>query len=90
MSKTNPLSIGFALTLEDLREAVGMTTADLAAPQRHRSGYLERLEGGRHLPGLAVLWRISHALGVPPTPIVCEATPALIRVNTSVGLLFCT
>ncbi len=51
MSKTKPLASAFAVTLEDLREGAGMTTADLAAVSGIDRRYLEKLERGNICQG---------------------------------------
>lgn len=70
MTKPKPLAAAFAETLEHLRERAGITTADLANATGIDRRYIDKLESGRHLPGLAVLWRLSRALGLPPSQVL--------------------
>ncbi len=52
--------------LRQLREAKGMTQADLAKRAKVDQGYISTLEAGeKKNPGINVLKRLARALGVP-------------------------
>ncbi len=51
--------------LTRLREAKGLSQADLARKAKLTREHVNRLEAGRHGPTLAVLQRLAKALGVP-------------------------
>jgi len=56
----------FSTVLRQLREAKGMTQADLAKRAKVDQGYISTLEAGeKKNPGINVLKRLARALGVP-------------------------
>ncbi|PYN83021.1 MAG: XRE family transcriptional regulator [Candidatus Rokuibacteriota bacterium] len=56
----------FSTVLRQLREAQGMTQADLAKKAKVDQGYISTLEAGQKKnPGINVLKRLARALGVP-------------------------
>ncbi len=57
-------------TLTQLREAKGLSQADLAHKAKLAREHVNRLEAGRHGPTLAVLQRLAKALGVPVTKLL--------------------
>jgi len=59
-----------ATTLKQLRAAKGLSQADLAQKAKLTREHVNRLEAGRHGPTLAVLQRLSKALGVPVTRLL--------------------
>jgi transcriptional regulator with XRE-family HTH domain len=61
----------FNTMLRRLREARGMTQADLAKKAKVDQGYISTLEAGQKTnPGINVLKRLARALGVPVTELV--------------------
>jgi transcriptional regulator with XRE-family HTH domain len=66
------LTAAVAETLESLRESAGMTYAELAASAGLDRRYLEKLEAGHHLPGLAVLWSLARAFGLRPSHLLAQ------------------
>ena len=56
--------------LTRLREAKGLSQADLARKAKLTREHVNRLEAGRHGPTLAVLQRLAKALGVPVPKLV--------------------
>ena len=61
----------FSTVLRHLREAKGMTQADLAKKAKVDQGYISMLEAGQKKnPGINVLKRLARALGVPVTELL--------------------
>ena len=57
--------------IRKLRESKDMTQLDLAKRSRVAQGYISALEAGeKKNPGLDVLKRLAHALGVPVTELL--------------------
>jgi putative transcriptional regulator len=56
--------------LRRLREARGLTQAELAKKARITREYVVRLEAGRYDPTLSVSSRLAKALGVPVTELL--------------------
>jgi transcriptional regulator with XRE-family HTH domain len=53
------------MKLKQLREAKGLSQADLAEKAKLAREHVNRLEAGRHGPTLVVLQRLARALGIP-------------------------
>ena len=58
-------TMSFGQHLRVLREAAGMSRADLARKAGVPASTLRHWEGGRGMPGLPALLRLAEALGVP-------------------------
>jgi transcriptional regulator with XRE-family HTH domain len=58
------------MKLKALREARGMTQADLAKRAKVSAGYIARLETLRHDPKLSTLVKIANALKVTVSQLV--------------------
>ena len=56
--------------IRKLREAAGMTQADLAKRARLTRVYVTRLEGGRQDPSLSTINALAGALGVRVTELL--------------------
>ena len=56
--------------IRKLREAEGMSQANLAKRARLTRVYVTRLEGGRQDPSLSTINALARALGVPVTELL--------------------
>jgi transcriptional regulator with XRE-family HTH domain len=59
-----------AMKIKALRQARGITQADLARKASVSAGYIARLETHRHDPKLSTLVKLAKALGVPVTALL--------------------
>ncbi|HYH68954.1 MAG TPA: helix-turn-helix transcriptional regulator [Urbifossiella sp.] len=74
-AKDKALALAFAARLRELREAAGLTLAEVAGqcrPPMHAQA-IARYEAGDRLPTLAVLYRLAEVYGVTP----CDVLPPL-------------
>jgi transcriptional regulator with XRE-family HTH domain len=58
------------MKVKALRQARGITQADLARKASVSAGYIARLETRRHDPKLSTLVKLAKALGVPVTELL--------------------
>jgi transcriptional regulator with XRE-family HTH domain len=58
------------MKLKAIREAKGISQAELARKARITREYVNRLEAGRYDPTVGVLQRLAKALGVPVTALL--------------------
>jgi transcriptional regulator with XRE-family HTH domain len=69
----------FGRTLRRLREAAGLSQERVAQEADLTTGYISDLERGLKAPGLATIIRLATALGVSPSDMLKDFTPATIR-----------
>jgi transcriptional regulator with XRE-family HTH domain len=71
------LAVRLAMTqMRELREAAGLSLADVADRSGIDKATLSRLENGRQLnPTVDTLWRYARAIGKEITVVVCEEEP---------------
>ena len=62
------LRLGKELTQERLAGAAGLTT-----------GYVNTVERGMQVPSLTTILKLAHALGVTPSELLSDFTPAAVR-----------
>jgi transcriptional regulator with XRE-family HTH domain len=62
------LRLGKELTQERLAGAAGLTT-----------GYVNTVERGMQVPSLTTILKLAHALGVSPSELLSDFTPAAVR-----------
>jgi transcriptional regulator with XRE-family HTH domain len=65
----------FAVRLRELRQAKGLTQADLARQAHVALSHLSKLESGDAAPGLDLLDRLARALGTTVTGLLPPAEP---------------
>jgi transcriptional regulator with XRE-family HTH domain len=69
----------FGRTLRRLREAAGLSQERVAQEADLTTGYISDLERGLKAPGLATIIRLATALGVSPSDMLKDFTPATLR-----------
>jgi transcriptional regulator with XRE-family HTH domain len=62
------LRLGKNLTQERLAGAAGLTT-----------GYVNTVERGMQVPSLTTILKLAHGLGVSPSELLSDFTPAAVR-----------
>jgi transcriptional regulator with XRE-family HTH domain len=58
------------MKLKRMREAKGLSQADLARRAKITREYVNKLEAGRYDPTVGVIQRLAKALGVPVTELL--------------------
>ena len=58
------------MKLKRMREAKGLSQADLARRAKITREYVNKLEAGRYDPTVGVIQRLAKALGVPVTALL--------------------
>ena len=58
------------MKLKRIREAKGLSQADLARRAKITREYVNKLEAGRYDPTVGVIQRLAKALGVPVTALL--------------------
>ena len=69
----------FGKTLRRLRTARDLTQERLAGAANLTTGYVNTLERGMQVPSLTTIVKLAHALGVTPSDLLSDFTPAAIR-----------
>jgi len=60
----------FATKLREVRSSRGMTQAELARLAEISPTYVSELEGGDSSPGIDLVGRLAHALGITPSELL--------------------
>lgn len=60
------------LRVKELREAAGISKAELAKRALLNEKTVRKIEGGTHQPSLTTAMKIAAALGVPLTELIAE------------------
>lgn len=76
---TTPEGELFGRTLRRLRQERGLTQERFAASANLTTGFVNGLELGYKTPGLATILKLAHALGVTPSELLSDFTPAAVR-----------
>ena len=75
----------FGVQLRQLRTNRGMTQAELADAAAVSVAYVGRLERGRAAPGIDLVSRLAHALGIPSAALFVDTPaqdgPAVLRTQ---------
>lgn len=79
MRRKTPEAEIFGRTLRRLREAAGLSQERVAQEADLTTGYISDLERGLKAPGLATIIRLATALGVSPSDMLKDFTPATLR-----------
>ena len=79
MRRKTPEAEIFGKTLRRLREAAGLSQEKVAQEADLTTGYISDLERGLKAPGLATIIRLATALGVSPSDMLKDFTPATLR-----------
>jgi transcriptional regulator with XRE-family HTH domain len=69
----------FGKTLRRLRTARELTQERLAGAAGLTTGYVNTLERGMQVPSLTTIVKLAHALGVTPSDLLSDFTPAAVR-----------
>lgn len=60
----------FGRRLRRLREQLGLSQEELAERAETHWTYISRIERGQHNPGLNMIGRLAHALGLSPADLL--------------------
>ena len=69
----------FGKTLRKLRLAKELTQERLAGAAGLTTGYVNTVERGMQVPSLTTILKLAHALGVTPSDLLSDFTPAAVR-----------
>ena len=69
----------FGKTLRKLRQAKELTQERLAGAAGLTTGYVNTVERGMQVPSLTTILKLAHALGVTPSELLSDFTPAAVR-----------
>jgi transcriptional regulator with XRE-family HTH domain len=69
----------FGKTLRRLRTARELTQERLAGAASLTTGYVNTLERGMQVPSLTTIVKLAQALGVTPSDLLSDFTPAAVR-----------
>jgi transcriptional regulator with XRE-family HTH domain len=69
----------FGKTLRRLRLSRELTQERLAGAAGLTTGYVNTVERGVQVPSLTTILKLSHALGVTPSELLSDFTPAAVR-----------
>jgi transcriptional regulator with XRE-family HTH domain len=69
----------FGKTLKKLRTSRELTQERLAGAANLTTGYVNTLERGMQVPSLTTIIKLAHGLGVAPSELLSDFTPAAIR-----------
>ncbi len=79
MAEPIPEAELFGKTLRRLRTARELTQERLAGAADLTTGYVNTLERGMQVPSLTTIVKLAHALGVTPSDLLSDFTPAAVR-----------